>query len=49
MVTALLFQPLPLAAGEGVGVIVNGAASTLSVTLVEVVFPALSTAVPLNC
>ena len=47
--TGVLFQPLPLGAGVGVGVIVNGAASTLNVTLVEAVFPALSTAVPLNC
>src|SRR5712691_460362 len=48
MVTLVLFQPFALAAGAGVAATASTACSTLKVTLVDAVFPALSVAVPLN-
>jgi hypothetical protein len=46
-VTGVVFQPLALGVGVTVAVIVGGVVLTLSVTLVEAEFPALSVAVPL--
>src|SRR5712691_11549866 len=46
--TGVLFQPLPLGAGEPAPVIAGGALSMLSVTLAEAILPALSTAVPVT-
>ena len=45
-VTLELFQPAALGAGETAAAIVGGVLSILSVTLVEVLFPAASVAVP---
>src|SRR5258708_24548016 len=47
-VTLVLFQPAAFAAGAALAEMVSGVSCTLSVTLVEAVFPALSVAVPLN-
>jgi|SRR5689334_8297757 len=47
-VTSELFHPAAFGGGAGLALIANGESCTLSVTLVEAVFPALSVAVPLN-
>jgi hypothetical protein len=47
-VTSELFHPAALGAGAGVAITDKGASCTLSVTLVDVVFPALSVADPLK-
>jgi hypothetical protein len=47
-VTSELFHPAALGGGAGVAITESGASCTLNVTLVDVVFPALSVAVPLN-
>src|SRR5438309_3191804 len=47
-VTSVLFHPAALGGGAGVAITESGANCTLKVTLVDVVFPALSVADPLN-
>src|SRR5579864_833310 len=46
MVTSVVFQPAAFAAGAGVPVMTGGVSSMLTNTVVGVLFPALSTAVP---